>query len=171
MRKDCVMPIDLAYQITEDVSTIRPHLDPALIFTQEDVRLNGYNGADTGTKALLAITPKAYLGWCTELQDKPDEFTFARSSMEDGQGAWFVANLETLRKYQQGSAEAVLDRLWDMYFEGEPRSLVKFEDILRGVIEFHAAWTQLHFTRRQKDNIEDGRSEKRVVARRKGGSP
>ena len=168
MRKDCVMPVDLAYQITEDVSTTRPYMDPALIFPQEDVRLNGYNGADTGTKALLAITPKAYLGWCTELQDKPDGFTFARSSMEDGKGAWFEANHETLRMYQQDSVEAVLDRLWDMYYEGEPRSLVKFEHILLGLIEFHAAWSQIHFTSKQKAYLEDGRSKKRVVARRNG---
>lgn len=84
--------------------------------------------------------PKAYLGWCSELQEKPRGFAIVGPNMEDGLGAWFVAGDETLKKYRQGSADDVVGKLWNMYYQGEPRSLVKFERILEGLIEFHFAW-------------------------------
>lgn len=84
--------------------------------------------------------PKVYLGWCTELQEKAQRFELIASTMEDGKGAWFVANNETLEKYRRDSAEDIVRELWIMYSKREPRSLVKFEDILKAVIEFHTAW-------------------------------
>ena len=70
-------------------------------------------------------------------------FALGGSNMEDGKGAWFVANNKTLESYRQRSAEDVVRKLWAMYFEGEPRSLVRFERVLRGVIKFHIAWTAI----------------------------
>lgn len=56
----------------------------------------------------------------------------------DGAGAFVPATHMTLKKYQFWNEDDLVQRLYDMYFEGEPRSLAKFEDIITAVIGYHS---------------------------------
>ena len=62
--------------------------------------------------------------------------------MEDGEGAWFVANNDVLEKYRLSSIQAVAERLFDMYFMQKSRSLIKFEDVLRSLIKFRSLYLE-----------------------------
>ncbi len=54
--------------------------------------------------------------------------------MDDVKGGWAVTNDEILGDYQLHTTEAIVKRLWAMYFAGEPKSLVQFDSVLKGVI-------------------------------------
>ena len=111
---------------------------------QKTVRLNGYCTEETGCMANLLIVPKAYLGWCTDLQDGAC-YEISGASLEksyNGAGAWWKADIKTLKKHQQPDAKAVVQRLEEMYFEGKSRSGSRFGDILKAAINFHRKWVQ-----------------------------
>lgn len=55
----------------------------------------------------------------------------------DGARAFVIATHASLEEHQVWDADSLVQRLYDIYFEGEPRSLVKFEDIISGVIAYH----------------------------------
>ena len=109
---------------------------------QKNVRLNGYTADGAGCKALLAIIPGAYVGWVQQFRQDDQHFGFVRKTFEDGKGAFWVRDVAALKKAdcRVDDAEAVITRLWDMYFEGEERSLVRFEDVMRGLMELHKKW-------------------------------
>ena len=86
--------------------------------------------------------PKAYIGWCEELQKDAPNFEFARDTIDDGHGAWYVAKNEVVERYRERSIRDLVQRLWDMYFTQKPRTLVRFEDVLRGVIYFRKTWLE-----------------------------
>ena len=84
--------------------------------------------------------PKAYIGWCEDLQKHAPKLEFAEDTMQDGHGAWFVAKHEVIERYRERKVDDLVQRLWDMYFMQKPRSLMRFEDVLRGVIQFRKEW-------------------------------
>lgn len=88
----------------------------------------------------MAIVPKAYIGWCEEFQRDAPRYEIAGSSMNDGEGAWYVAKGEVIERYRENNVHGLVQRLWDMYFIQKPRSLMRFEDILRHVIRFRKVW-------------------------------
>ena len=80
------------------------------------------------------------MGWCTQLQGLSPQINFVEKGWADGAGAFVAATHTTLKGYQVRKEDELVQRLYEMYFEGEPRSLVKFEDIIAGVIEYHSQW-------------------------------
>ena len=109
---------------------------------QKNVRINGYTTEGAGCKALLAIIPGAYIGWARQFRQDRQAFGFSREEFTDGKGAFWVGDVAALKKAdcRVDDAEAVITRLWDMYFEGEERSLVRFEDVIRGLMDMHKNW-------------------------------
>ena len=105
--------------------------------------MSGYNDKDTGCMASLAILPKAYLSWCTNLQRNYLRYQIAKSSLTDGRGAWYITNQKNLEEYRVRTGEDVVRRLGEMYFAGQARSLVMFKDILLSAIEFHRRINEL----------------------------
>ncbi len=78
------------------------------------------------------------MGWCTQLQEPSSKTEFEGKGWADGAGAFVAVESTTLQKYQAWEADELVERLDDMYFEEEPRSLVKFEEIISGVIDYHS---------------------------------
>ena len=93
--------------------------------------------------ATMAIVPKAYIGWVTQFQTDCKRFEFSDQGFEDGL-AWHVTDHEILQKNgcAVSTAEGVVAKLREMYFAGKERSIVKFEDLLRAMIDFHKAWSE-----------------------------
>ncbi|KAL8865973.1 MAG: hypothetical protein Q9198_009087 [Flavoplaca austrocitrina] len=100
------------------------------------IRLNAYNETQP-TRATLVIAPKAYLGWHDELGEKPIGKGFVEKGFADGKGAFLVANDKILDKFKKANAQEVVQRLREMYFEGRPGSLIKLQEAIDGVVEFH----------------------------------
>ena len=69
-------------------------------------------------------------------------FDLSRNSMTDGKGAYIVVPTSALAPFRKGDEKELISTLWDMYFGGEPRSLVSFEDVLKGLVEYHYACKQ-----------------------------
>ena len=109
---------------------------------QETIRLNGYNRADTGCKALLVISPKAFLGWCPEMQENA-VFEVAQEGMSGPQGAWYSTNSDALGRFQCQDAASIAERLWDIYWAQEARSLVRFDAILDALTRLYASWIRM----------------------------
>ncbi|CAO1601275.1 hypothetical protein XANCAGTX0491_004941 [Xanthoria calcicola] len=126
-RGDLVLPIDLVWEDDEKCAT----------------RLNAYlerpksDPKPHPAGATLAITPKAYLGWHDDLSKKHTRAGFVKTGWEDGAGAFLTANDNTLRGFQMGNAKEVVHKLRDMYFEGRPRSVIRFQEAINVIIEFH----------------------------------
>ena len=95
--------------------------------------------------ATLAIVPRPYVGWVTQFQQDYKRFEFSGEGFEDvidGMG-WYVTNHEILERNgcAMANAKEVVLELWNMYFAGKERALVRFEDVLRAMIDFHTAWS------------------------------
>lgn len=88
------------------------------------------------------MVSKAYVGWCHYLQGANPEVKLERGKWEDGGEAFVVATDASLKKFQCQDADSLIQRLNNMYFEGEPRSLAKFGDILSAVDKYHAQDTR-----------------------------
>ena len=84
------------------------------------------------------IVPTAYLGWCTALQEHHRGLEFVKGGWEDGAGAYVIADDAILEHYRAPDGLTVVKRLWDMYFVREPRSLIKYQDILEAAMEFYS---------------------------------
>ncbi|KAL8730678.1 MAG: hypothetical protein Q9166_003870 [cf. Caloplaca sp. 2 TL-2023] len=115
MQKDLVMPVELLYDPIE----------------RERFYPNGLIDKYSGSKAMLAIVPQAFLGWYKELQ--PDELI--TYGVEEIEGGYYVADHAALAKHQLDNAEQVIAKLWSMYFSLKPRSVVKYQRIQEGVSE------------------------------------
>lgn len=84
--------------------------------------MNEYVEEAAGHKAMLMIVPKAYVGWYREVRPL--------ASYK------FMLSPATLEPCQVGNAEELIHKLWQMYRSSEPRSLVRFRDLLEQVTEF-----------------------------------
>ena len=91
--------------------------------------------------ATLAIVPKAYVGWITQFLKDTKRFEFTYQGFHDGE-AYHTTNHKILVKNgcAKARAEEVVTELWDMAFAGKERSVIEFEDLLRAIIDFSAAW-------------------------------
>ena len=112
-----------------------------MIDWQERIRLNAYNDQYRGCKAALVMVSKAYVGWCHHLQGPNPEVKLVKGKWEDGGEAFVVATDASLKEYQCQDADSLVQRLNEMYFEGEPGSLAKFGDILSAVDKYHTQGT------------------------------
>ena len=112
---------------------------------QKNVRINGYTADGAGCKALLTIIPGANVGWVRQFQQDDQHFGFIRKTFEDGYGAFWVRDVTAFKEAdcRVDDAEAVITRLWDMYFEGEERSLLRFEDVMSGLMKLHKNWVKV----------------------------
>lgn len=91
--------------------------------------------------ATLAVVPKAYVGWIPQFQKDAKRFEFSGQGFDDGL-AWHVTDHEILVENgcAMSNAEEVVAELWKMVFAGKERSLIKFEDLLRAIIDFSTVW-------------------------------
>ncbi|KAL8883030.1 MAG: hypothetical protein Q9198_000068 [Flavoplaca austrocitrina] len=111
---------------------------------QETVELNGFGGVDGGCKAVLAVVPKVYLGWHSAL----------RANGQDT-SSWYSVDEERLKEEQCASGEEVVNKLWDMFFENRPGSLIHLDSILRAAAEW------------QRTNVDWKTAEPQILAKYK----
>ncbi|KAL8762048.1 MAG: hypothetical protein Q9184_001895 [Pyrenodesmia sp. 2 TL-2023] len=97
----------------------------------ENFHINGLIDEHSGSKAVLAIVPKAYVGWYSELQ----QGTLTVWGSGEVSGAYYVVDHATLAKFQVANAEQVVQKLSDMYFANIPRCLVRYERLVDGLGE------------------------------------
>ena len=57
--------------------------------------------------------------------------------MDDAGGAYYVVDPQKVEDYRVKDAEEVVRQLWRMYFAQEPRSIVFFEEVVKGLVELH----------------------------------
>ncbi|KAL8927757.1 MAG: hypothetical protein Q9208_002173 [Pyrenodesmia sp. 3 TL-2023] len=119
MYKDLVMPVDLVYDPVEKASF------------QVDALIDD----GSGCKVLLAIVPKAYLGWSWEFHQRATTTHMGGSSMDNAAGAWHVVDEDDVADLRVGDADQVVETLDEMYYAKTPGSLVWMESLLRGMIE------------------------------------
>ncbi|KAL8837176.1 MAG: hypothetical protein Q9170_002637 [Blastenia crenularia] len=103
-----------------------------LIRRQTYIRFNAYNENNPG-RATLALVPKAYVGWHRQFSEKCALRGFQRYSWGDAMGAHLAVSPAKLKEWRAPNAKTIVQRFWEMYFEGEPRSLVKLQDLIDGV--------------------------------------
>ncbi|KAL8707765.1 MAG: hypothetical protein Q9225_007710 [Loekoesia sp. 1 TL-2023] len=103
----------------------------------EMFQFDAYSDEHSGCKALLAIVPKAFIGWCWQFHEKAIALHTSGGSINDGGDAWYVVKERALVDYQVDNAEMVAMRLNEMYHAGVPRSLIKFEVLLKGIMQYH----------------------------------
>lgn len=85
---------------------------------------------------MLAIVPKAFLGWSSELQKSARGFEMGGATMNNQEGAWYVATAKQLAEYQVDNAEMIVEKLWDMYFANMSGSLFRYKSINIGLRHF-----------------------------------
>ncbi|KAL9042668.1 MAG: hypothetical protein Q9180_000437 [Flavoplaca navasiana] len=120
-KEDMCMPIDLIY-----------HADEHETFT-----INGYVDENAGCKATLAILPNAFVGWHSQFQNEAGPLQMAGGSMDDAGGAWYTVEPRKVKHCSVETGEDVVKALRRMYFAQEPRSLVKFGEVVEGLIRLH----------------------------------
>lgn len=93
--------------------------------------------------ATLAIIPKLYIGWITQFLKDYKQFEFSDKSFDYGL-AWHVTDHKILERNgcAMSNAEGVVTEIWKMCFAREARSLIKFEDILRSIVDLDTAWSK-----------------------------
>jgi len=99
--------------------------------------LNGYNREDAGVRAVLALVPQAYLGWCHHFQE--DAEISAKRSGADAKKARLLAQGDVLERHRLSGLPAIVHRLWEMCTMLEPRSLTIVEDIIESFIRAQAS--------------------------------
>ncbi len=91
---------------------------------------------------IIAIVPKAYVGWVTQYLKDYKRFEFSDQGFGDGM-AWHVTDSNILRENgcAMRDAEGLVTKLWEMCLAGKERALIEFEDLLKAMIDFHKAWS------------------------------
>ncbi|KAL9016283.1 MAG: hypothetical protein Q9185_006356 [Variospora sp. 1 TL-2023] len=102
------------------------------------VRLNAYNEHNPEGRATLLIMPQAYLGWHAQLSENHVSREFQGSGWQDGKGAYLIADEGTLEKHRAGDGHAIIQRLWQMFFAGVPRSLSSVDEAVNGAIRLQS---------------------------------
>lgn len=146
-RKDVVMPIDLIYDEIEKVSTLKSSrlarfasmtLSPE---NHQSQRVHGRKHRMYGNSRSRSQT----VCWMDYTIPQKDciRFEFSHQSFEDGQ-AWHITNHKILERNDcaMADAEGVVKEFEKMYFAGKERSLIKFEDLLKAMIDFYTAWSR-----------------------------
>ena len=92
-----------------------------------------------GCQATLAILPKAYIGW--NLDFSKDALSYRMGQSETGRdlGHVYTPKAEVVAQHRVRDAAAIVDRLWDMYREGTPKSIMNFGGILHEMCNFEEA--------------------------------
>ena len=88
------------------------------------------------------MVSKAYLGWCHHLLGPDPEVNLVKGKWAAGGEAFVIATEASLKEYQCQDADSLVQRLNDMYFADEPRSLEILGDILSAVAIYHAQDTE-----------------------------
>ena len=109
---------------------------------QKTIHLNGHAKDNQGCKATLVIVPKAYLGWTHQLQQNHKGLRMGGTKVNDGKGLWLLADEDNMERYRMHGLRPIVERLWGMYFEGEPKSLERFHATLRGLVYFNERWCE-----------------------------
>ena len=98
-----------------------------MLTTSQIIYLDSAHDVDSGCKAKLIVAPKVYLGWTPDLQQEHVSTHFNRDGMTE-----IIANQETLSHHIIGGAKQLAGKLEKMFFLEEVRSVVRFEEIVRG---------------------------------------
>ncbi|KAL8782351.1 MAG: hypothetical protein Q9213_005472 [Squamulea squamosa] len=115
MPEDPVMPVEMKYEPVERVT----------------FKIQGLISENAGSKAILAIMPKAYIGWYPELQ----RGTAAAWGKTEILGAVYTVDHMALENIHVPDAEHVVDKLWEMYCSPIPKAIVKYGDIIEALME------------------------------------
>ena len=98
---------------------------------QETFQLNGLIGAQSGSKAMLAIMPKAYLGWYSELQ----KGTLTEYGARQTQGAYYTVDHDMIKRTQCRTGEILVDKLLTMFESPIEGAVIKYRQIVETLIE------------------------------------
>ncbi|KAL8982262.1 MAG: hypothetical protein Q9205_003172 [Flavoplaca limonia] len=151
-RKKKYTGVDSAGNLSEgylDLATIPPQTSicgdvdddgrfrlPFTLLNRSGAGLNAYNDDDSGSRAIIAIVPKAYVGWYSQLLEGGSGGGFWKKNWGDGHGAVRNTDEATLKRYQVFSLQGIAKRIDPMYGEGKTRSVVIFQELIDRVVEF-----------------------------------
>ncbi|KAL9035787.1 MAG: hypothetical protein Q9180_004664 [Flavoplaca navasiana] len=124
--RELVLPINLIYEPVQRAT----------------FPVNAYFDEDHAPRATLAILPKAYVWWHSELPLGIEQMQKGNIGyMADLAGAWYEMKERKVKSFQMKDAEDVVQKLRSMYFETSSRSLCRLETIIADIIEFDRLWT------------------------------
>lgn len=93
---------------------------------------------------MLVLAPKAYLGWSWQFIPKLGNLQLGvqlKGRASDANTvAYYKGTHEALAEHRLSNADQVIQKLWDMYFSREPRSLVGFGALLEKFVEYQDLW-------------------------------
>ncbi|KAL8867526.1 MAG: hypothetical protein Q9198_008482 [Flavoplaca austrocitrina] len=104
--EDVVMPVEMTYEAV----------------ARETFQLNGLIGAQSGSKAMLAIMRKAYLGWYSELQ----KGTLTEYGVKQTQGAYYTVDHDMIKRTQCRTGEILVDKLLTMFESPIEGAVIKY---------------------------------------------
>lgn len=91
-------------------------------------------------RATICILPRAYAGRVGGLQ-KDGEFQQVQGGL--GLMSWSKTDIQHLQRFRFPSGEAVIQRLWEMYFDGKIGAMDLFKDLIISFIGLHSEWVKL----------------------------
>ncbi|CAF9928490.1 MAG: hypothetical protein ALECFALPRED_004074 [Alectoria fallacina] len=91
-------------------------------------------------RATICILPHAYAGRIGELQ-KDGEFQQVQGGL--GLMSWSKINMQHLQRFGFPSEEAVIQRWWEMYFDGKIGAPELFKDLIISFIGVHSEGVKL----------------------------
>ncbi|KAL8831239.1 MAG: hypothetical protein Q9170_005383 [Blastenia crenularia] len=81
---------------------------PINLVVQREFQLDAFVDDDSGCKALLAIEPRALVGWSQQFQQKAKAVRLAKTQMDTAHGAWYEVDKAALTEYRAEDAEEVI---------------------------------------------------------------
>lgn len=82
---------------------------------------------------------QVYLNWCSRMQKNHLEVEHESWSLNHSKETWFLTNKKILRDSTLSIAQTIIERLWDMFFERELKSLMKLKDLICELMKFESA--------------------------------
>lgn len=119
-----------------------------LIHAQKQIRMKGCQSLVVENEVTLCITTAAYVGWSSDIQSKA---RYQRSDIKPafaGEGVWWIANLSDMKDFRMSSAQNLIRRLEELYFEGRPGTCCRMENLLEAAVDFHKDWVKMGAGRR-----------------------
>ncbi|KAL8870704.1 MAG: hypothetical protein Q9174_003312 [Haloplaca sp. 1 TL-2023] len=106
--------------------------------SQEQWFINANVNDTSGPKVLLAIVPKTFLGWHTQMRQTASaagKFQGGGLAMDDPRGSWHITDDTAMAEHRCENAEAVIEELCRMYNARMPGSHIQYRSLIDALIK------------------------------------
>ncbi|KAL8784827.1 MAG: hypothetical protein Q9213_003731 [Squamulea squamosa] len=101
---------------------------------KDTFKIDGLIGAPAGGEAaVLAIVPRAYLGWYAELRSA----TATGWGSNEFQDGYHAIDHTVIADKQVADAKQVIDKLREMYFSSTPGAVVEYGEVIHAIVSIH----------------------------------